>query len=99
LNWQILKRIYDRENMDQICDFFSIILFVVTCMWDRAANEVVFHLCLVTPLFQLVLWHEPVPVVVRSKAWVYGRSLTGIVGSNPAQGMYVCLLCVLCVVR
>jgi hypothetical protein len=26
----------------------------------------------------------PIPVVVPSKAWVYGRSLTGIVGSNPA---------------
>jgi hypothetical protein len=26
----------------------------------------------------------PIPVAVRSKAWVFGRSLTGIVGSNPA---------------
>jgi hypothetical protein len=26
----------------------------------------------------------PIPVAARSKAWVYGRSLTGIVGSNPA---------------
>jgi hypothetical protein len=25
----------------------------------------------------------PIPVAVRSKAWVCGRSLTGIVGSNP----------------
>jgi hypothetical protein len=40
-----------------------------------------------------------IPVAVRSKAWVYGRSLTGIVGSNPAEGLDVCLLCVLCVVR
>jgi hypothetical protein len=30
---------------------------------------------------------------------VYGRSLTGIVGSNPAKDMDVCLLWVLCVVR
>jgi hypothetical protein len=30
---------------------------------------------------------------------VYGRSLTGIVGSNPALGMDVCLLWVWCVVR
>jgi len=28
-------------------------------------------------------------VAVRSKAWVYGRSLAGIVGSNPAGGMDV----------
>jgi hypothetical protein len=41
----------------------------------------------------------PIPVAVRSKAWVYGRSLAGIVGSNPARGMDVCLLWVLCVVR
>ena len=26
----------------------------------------------------------PIPVAVRSKAWVCGRSLTGIVGLNPA---------------
>jgi hypothetical protein len=34
----------------------------------------------------------PIPVSVRSKAWVYGRSLTGIVGSNPAGGMDVCVV-------
>ena len=27
----------------------------------------------------------------QSKAWVYGRSLAGIVGSNPAGGMDVCV--------
>jgi hypothetical protein len=32
-----------------------------------------------------------IPVAARSKAWVYGRSLV-IVGSNPAEGMDVCLL-------
>jgi hypothetical protein len=26
-----------------------------------------------------------------SKAWVCGRSLAGIAGSNPAGGMYVCI--------
>jgi hypothetical protein len=41
---------------------------------------------------------KPIPVAARSKAWVYSRSLTGIVGSNPAEGMDVCLLWVLCVV-
>ena len=39
----------------------------------------------------------PVPVAERSKARVYGRSLTGIAGSNPDEGMDVCPLCVLCV--
>jgi hypothetical protein len=36
--------------------------------------------------------NEPIAVAVRSKAWVFGRSLTGIVGLNPAGGMDVCLL-------
>ena len=34
----------------------------------------------------------PVPVAVRSKAQVYGRSPAEIVGSNPTQGMDICLL-------
>jgi hypothetical protein len=34
----------------------------------------------------------PSPVTALSKAWVYGRSLAGITGSNPAGGMDVCLL-------
>ena len=33
--------------------------------------------------------------VARSKAWVCGRSLAEIVGSNPAEGIDVCLCCVL----
>jgi len=37
--------------------------------------------------------------VINVLAWVYGRSLAGIVGSNSARGMDVCLLSVLCVVR
>ena len=36
--------------------------------------------------------YSPVPVAVRSKAWVCGLSLAGIVGSNPAGDMDVCLL-------
>jgi len=32
-------------------------------------------------------------VAARLKAWVYGRSLAGIVGSNPAKGMDVCVEC------
>ena len=32
-----------------------------------------------------------IPVAARSKAWVYCRSLAGIVCSNPARGMDVCL--------
>ena len=35
----------------------------------------------------------------RSKEQVCGRSLAGIADSNPAEGMNVCVLCVLCVVQ
>ena len=35
---------------------------------------------------------QPIPVAARSKAWVYGRSLAGIAGSNTAEGMAVSLL-------
>ena len=41
----------------------------------------------------------PIPVAARSKASVYGRSPSGIVGSNTAEGMEVCLCRVLCVAR
>ena len=35
---------------------------------------------------------KSIPVAVRSKAWVYGRSLIRIVGSNPSGSMDACLL-------
>jgi hypothetical protein len=53
-------------------------------------------------LFKIILCVSPlllIPVTARSKTWVCGRSLAGIVGSNPARGMEVCLLWVLCVVN
>jgi hypothetical protein len=38
----------------------------------------------------------PIPVATRSKTWVCCSSLAGIVGSNPARGMDVCLCIVEC---
>ena len=38
-------------------------------------------------------------MAMRSKAWVCGRSLAEIVGSNPAGCVDVCLMGVLCAVR
>ena len=49
--------------------------------------------------FCLLVKIIPMPVAARSKASVCGRSLVGAVGSNPAGGMDVCRLWVLCVVR
>jgi hypothetical protein len=42
------------------------------------------------------LKHLPIPVAARSKAWVCGRSLAGIVGSNPA-GAWMSVSCECCV--
>ena len=44
------------------------------------------------PLLVQILNKVPVPVAARSKAWVCGRSMFGIAGSNPAGGMDVRLL-------
>jgi hypothetical protein len=44
-------------------------------------------------------WHVPTTVAAQSKAWtVFARSNTGIVGSNPTQGMVVCVRLFCCVV-
>jgi len=62
---------------------------------------------MISSLLKVLFWRHqfathsivPVPVAARSKAWVYNRSLAGIVGSNPTEGMDVCLFWVLYVVR
>jgi hypothetical protein len=35
---------------------------------------------------------EIVAMAARSNAWVYGRSLAGVAGSNPVERMDVCVL-------
>jgi hypothetical protein len=37
----------------------------------------------------LTLPYVPIPMVMQSKAWVYGHLLAGIVGLNPPEGMDV----------
>jgi hypothetical protein len=44
------------------------------------------------------LW-VPIPVAERSKTWVCGRWLAGIVDSNPAGGAWMCLSVVSVVCR
>jgi len=39
---------------------------------------------------------KPIPVAARSKAWVCGLSLAGILGSNPA-GAWMSVSCKCCV--
>ena len=43
--------------------------------------------------------HKAISVATLSKAWVCGRSLPCIPGSNSARDMDVCLLCVSDIVR
>jgi hypothetical protein len=42
---------------------------------------------------------QPVPVATCYKAWVCGRSIAGIVVSNPTEGMDVCCECPCCQVK
>jgi hypothetical protein len=44
----------------------------------------------------LVTSIEPIPVAAHPKACVCGRSLHGIMDSNPVMGIDVCLVSVLC---
>jgi len=60
------------------------------------SGKTLFHI--VSYLYELKGYVQ-IPVAVQYKAWVCGRLLAGIVGSNPARDMDVCLLLVLCVVR
>jgi len=47
---------------------------------------------LIGRITQIRVITKPIPVAARSKAWVCGRSLAGIAGSNPVGGMDVCFL-------
>ena len=40
-----------------------------------------------------IIYMEPIPVAMQSKACVFGCSLAGIVESNPARGMDVSSEC------
>jgi hypothetical protein len=44
-------------------------------------------------IFNLNTTWWPTPVAARSKAWVWGHSLAGNAGSNPAGTMDVCFEC------
>jgi hypothetical protein len=59
-------------------------------------NEVGIFPLRVINLYQTIWHHMPIPVPVRSKAWVCGRSLDEIAGSNPTGGMSIGLVSVVC---
>jgi hypothetical protein len=73
-------------------------------LWTETGHMITIDVRRVTAGYQHPFSGQPfyvqlVPVAARSKTWVCGRSLTGTVGLNPAGGMDVCLLRLLCVVR
>ena len=65
------------------------VLQTKTCCPTRATCPV--HL-IVLLFTTLIISGKSIPVAARSKAWVCSRSLDGIVGSNPAGGIDVCLI-------
>ena len=78
------------------------------CNCDHTSNLVQRFHCTFTGCFLLYIWslynlllgiysNGPMPVATRSKAWVCGRSATGMAGLNPAggHGWLTCGCCVL----
>jgi hypothetical protein len=53
---------------------------------------VIFHFIPFHILYIHIVTKISIPVVERSKAWVYGRLPAELVGSKPAGGIVVCLL-------
>ena len=62
------------------------------------SNFVFLQYCSWFTYFTQYVNSTPIPVAARIKAWVCGRSLARIAGSNPAGGMGICLLWVSCIV-
>jgi hypothetical protein len=72
-----------QRNVLPLSSMYNLNIILVT------TYTVLFLYCLT---FVNNIFASPIPVAARSKAWVYGRSLAGIVGFNPAGGMDVCVL-------
>jgi hypothetical protein len=71
-----LDRPQEAKSRWEICDALS--LYITTEFFEGILLDLSFVM--------------PVPVATRSKMWVCGRRIAGIVGSNPAGDMDVCLL-------
>jgi hypothetical protein len=71
----------------------SAMLYVHTLLTLKYYIPFIFILRNTIQLYQLNS-QLPVPVAARLKASVCGRSPAEILGSNPTEGMAVCLLCV-----
>ena len=67
------------RNMWPLCSFNY--LLIILYIMDVLDYKIIF------------IKEVPIPVAARSKAWVYSRSLSEIVGSNPVGSMDVCVKC------
>jgi hypothetical protein len=56
------------------------------------AVDVALEIIIIIIITKLYDYKMPIMVAARSKAWVCGRSLAGIAGSNPAGNMDFCLM-------
>jgi hypothetical protein len=61
-------------------------------VWNIVYTPVKIIIGLNSQTIQLMLPQLAIPVAARSKTWVCGQALAGIVGSNPTRGMDGCLL-------
>jgi len=75
---------------------FVYLFSVITIIWGMAVDvATVIYVSQIPSSYCF----RPILVAARPKAWVCGRSLARIVGSEPAGGVDVRLLWSLCVVR
>ena len=74
-------------------------LYTQTSYSEQIRSGIFFNVTNSVPCLYFLFAFLPVPVAARSKAWFCGRSLSGIVSSNSAGSMDLCLLSVLRVVR
>jgi hypothetical protein len=74
-----------------IFDILLLLLFIL-CVFGKLR---IFNV-LDIPNFNFIPQNSTFPVAAQSNVWVCFRSVAGIVGSNPAGGMTLCLLWVLC---
>jgi hypothetical protein len=76
---------------------------ILGCIWESYRKWYLFFTKIFTEIFSksdtVICTSLQISVSARSGMWVCSRSLPAIDGSNPAGGMLVCLLWVLCVVR
>lgn len=65
------------------------LIFIIAATCKR--RKYIIYVCNLTIILHIIKKNS-IPVVMRSKVWVCNRLLVGIVGSNPARGVHVCLL-------